>query len=115
MLTLKLYPIDVLVMIGYLRANLNGQDQVPLVHKSVNTLVLLNYLKSWKTLKMISWSQRRADKLYSFSMPEVVAKALYLDMLSMVLTSHQQLFLGKLDHAIVNYQIPITQMYNIGE
>jgi hypothetical protein len=108
MLILSLYPQDFRVMIGYLNFNLAGQDQVPLRLQTVSMLVLLQYLKTFKAHKLLSWHQRRTDKTYKLSMPLAVAKALHEEMLNAMLTGHQQLLLNKLDQAIVNYTDPFS-------
>ncbi|MCX6216534.1 hypothetical protein [Spirosoma sp.] len=115
MITLKLYPAEFRVLIGYLRFNTQDQDQVPLVHQSLHRLVLLNYLQSWKVSRLLIWQGRRTDREFKLSMPLTVALALYQEMQSQLLTAHQQLLLAKLDQAVINYQSPTSQAHVIGE
>lgn len=115
MLTLKLYPTEFRVLIQYLRFNTNGQDQVPLVHQTVGMLLMINYLRTWTTVKLLIWSQRRTDKEYKLSIPLPVALALYRDMQSAMLAVHQLLLLAKIDQAIISYRDPMTQAHTVGE
>ncbi|GAB3958253.1 hypothetical protein GCM10028805_52230 [Spirosoma harenae] len=109
MLQLKLYPSEFRVLIHYVRMATQYQAEVPLQHQLVSKLILINYLVKWTPARYLAWRQRRADKAFSLRLPLVVALSLYQDMLSVLLNSHQQALLDKLDQAIVNYRSPTDQ------
>ena len=115
MIPLKLTRIEFQSMIQYLRFNTEGQRQVPFGHQSTNMLVLMDYLESWKILRLLSWSQRRPDKEFKLSIKLPVARALHQEMQHAMLTGHQQLLLDKLDQAIINYRDPHSVSHLIGE
>lgn len=115
MLSLQLYPAEFRELIRYLRVNTQDADLVPLRQQHVPTLILLNYLRSWSTSRLLVWKGRRPDKAFKLNMPLVAALALYQVMQQQLLTGAQQLLLYRLDEAIVNYRYPHAQAHVIGE
>jgi hypothetical protein len=91
-------------MILYLRRATNGYQHIPLEQQSIPVLVMGEYLAKWKPHQMVAWLQRRVDKEHKLNLPIAVALSLYQDMQQMQLVSVEQLFLAKLDQAIINYQ-----------
>lgn len=99
----------------FLRTATNGQDQLHLAYQPLPILVLLKYLEAWKPYRLLAWAQRRPDREYKISLPLAVAKAFHEEMQSNTLTEIEQLFLNKLDQAVVNYRNPNAEPHVIGE
>lgn len=115
MLTLKLYPAEFGVLIGYLKFNTEYQDQVPLQHQLVGKLIMLNYISKWSPIRIYAWRQKNPRKAHALRLPVVVALALWQDMQKAMLTGHQQVLLNKLDHAIISYQNPRIEPFQMLE
>jgi hypothetical protein len=106
MITLKLTRTEFLSMILFLRKHTAGQEDVQLAYQSTIMLVLMDYLATWTSLRLVAWSQRRPDKKFRLSLKPVVARTLHQEMQHAKLTPHQQLFLNELDLAIVSHNRP---------
>ncbi|UHG93350.1 hypothetical protein [Spirosoma oryzicola] len=115
MISLKLTRLEFQVMVQFLRWHTEYQNQVPLVHQSTNMIILMDYLATWNTLRLLNWSCRQPDKEYRLGLKRVIALALHQEMLRVKLTVHQQILLGKLDQAIVDYRDPFAEPHVIGE
>ncbi|GAB3558276.1 hypothetical protein [Spirosoma fluminis] len=114
MLRLKLYPNEFKGMISFLWQITQGQQNLDLVFQNVAMLVLLDYRASWKHHRLSAWLDRRADKLYLLNLPLSVAKALHQAMPESRLEPDQQLFLNKLDQAVVSHRAP-SRPFLLGE
>lgn len=115
MLSLKVNPNEFRAMIGYLREAQAIHEGVPLVHQTIAGLVLIQYLERWRSHQVLSWAQRRAEKEYRLNLPLPVARALHTEMQHSYLVGWQQLFLNKLDAAIINHRNPHADPHVIGE
>jgi hypothetical protein len=115
MIKLKLTPGELGSLLRFLSVLLTDQRTLPLPHQTTNMLVLIDYLDSWKTPRLLSWRSRRKDREFGVSLKLPVAKALHEEMQFNVLRDNQQGVLDKIDHAIINYQRPGAQAHVIGE
>lgn len=115
MLTLSLYPSEVGLMYTFIRASISGQDRLPLCQQTVTDLLLKEYLRSWTYKRMVSWHNRKPTRAYRCSLPLPVAAALYGQLQNFELTQPQQLLLGKLNQAMVNYRETGSEAHVIGE
>ncbi|GAB3803076.1 hypothetical protein GCM10028819_32410 [Spirosoma humi] len=115
MLRLKITPQEFAAMIFFMRQATEGHRQLPLQKQSVNMLVMAQYLAKWNSYRFLLWMSRPDNKTYWMSIPLPVAKSLHQDMPGTYLGEWQQLFLNKLDQAVINYSDPLTQTYVLGD
>jgi hypothetical protein len=114
MLRLKLYPNEFKGLISFLWQITQGQQSLDLVFQNVAMLVLLEYRASWKHHRLSAWLDRNPNRAYYLNMSLSVAKALYQAMPENQLEPDQQLFLNKLDQAVINHRSP-SRPFAIGE
>ncbi|WP_080239041.1 hypothetical protein [Spirosoma rigui] len=114
MLTLSVNAKEFQGMIGYIRSIREIHAGVPLAYQTVSGLVLIQYLERWRPHQVFAWSQRRPDKDYRLNLPLPVAKALHLEMQHSFLIGWQQMFLNKLDIAVINHRNAYADVQVIG-
>ncbi|MEZ0484326.1 hypothetical protein [Fibrella aquatica] len=108
-LALRITPGEFRELVMFIRFNTHGHTSVPLHRRPLGLAVLHMYLTGLTPARLYTWQVRDRRKQYALKMPVTVALALHKEMQNAMLTGAQQLLLGTLDQAMVNYQNPYGQ------
>ncbi|RYC69773.1 hypothetical protein [Spirosoma sordidisoli] len=109
MISLKLTPNEFKALILFVRGVVDIQSRLPIMDQHLSGLVLEQYLGKWRPHQLLAWGQRTAGKEFKLNLPLPVAKALWQEMQYSMLMGWQQLLLGKLDQALINYRNPLLE------
>jgi hypothetical protein len=116
MISVKLTRAECRDLIWFLRWSTQGQEQIPLLQQSTSMLVLMDYLATWTTSRLLTWNNRQPGKEYQLKLKPVVMLAIFQEMGYVDELSHeQQLLRDKLDKAIVDYHDPRSTPHVIGQ
>lgn len=77
MVTLKLTRTEFQTMVVFLRNHTQWNHQLPLINRIPSLMLLEDYLVTWKTVRLVSWIQRRPDKTYGLSLKPAEALPLH--------------------------------------
>ena len=97
---LHLYPAERLALTEFLSRHL--PQITGAVNETVEVLVLQEYVQNQATWNTDSWAGRRSNKRFRFRLRHAVARVLHQLMQQVSLSPAEQLFLARLDLALVN-------------
>ncbi len=109
MLTVPLFPLEFVAMLGFMSRTNASQLDVPIRQQPVPVAVLMEFQCRLSLARIFAWQKRSGARRYMFNMPVHVGLALYNELQKAMLTADQQSLLAQLDQALTNYRIPMDR------
>jgi len=103
MLKIRLFPHEFFGLVSYLKTQIDLIEEVPLLQRSIQDQVLLEYWQKARLLNRVpSWRTRNPRQSYLLPIPVSIVRIAHQDMQRAELHTFAQAALTKLDQALIN-------------